>query len=265
MIRVELFARELDAFSANIARLRPDIPPDDAISHFWLTLLEASLALQRDDTDAALALLPRLLAAPEGANALATGARDNLLTWLYMHRGDYERARRVQHDNPIRLIDGVPLRGTSSGTLQGRALVGLSYAVEGRMTQAERIYRDVLREANEGGSACVDASYTRDRAAGRGAVRTRRDRGRADAAGRPRRCAGARLDSRLGAARAPHAGGRALGGRAQAGSDGLAGAPGGLQRRAGPGPAAGVQPGPAGALPPADGRRGGLPMSCCNG
>lgn len=160
MIRVELFARELDAFSANIARLRPDIPPDDAISHFWLTLLEASLALQRDDTDAAQALLPRLLAAPEGANALATGARDNLLTWLYMHRGDYERARRVQHDNPIRLIDGVPLRGTSSGTLQGRALVGLSYAVEGRMTQAERIYREVLREANEGGSACVDATYT---------------------------------------------------------------------------------------------------------
>lgn len=160
MIRVELFARELDAFSANIARLRPDLPPDDAISHFWLTLLEASLALQRDDTDAAQALLPRLLAAPEGADALATGARDNLLTWLYMHRGDYERARRVQHDNPIRLIDGVPLRGTSSGTLQGRALVGLSYAVEGRMTQAERIYREVLREANEGGSACVDASYT---------------------------------------------------------------------------------------------------------
>ena len=159
MIRVELFARELDAFSANIARLRPDIAPDDAISHYWLTLLEASLALQRDDTDAAQVLLPRLLAAPEGADALAIGARDNILSWLYMHRGEGERARRVQRDNPIRLVDGVPLRGTSSGTLQGRALVGLSYAVEGRMTQAERIYREVLREANEGGTACVDAAY----------------------------------------------------------------------------------------------------------
>ncbi|MGJ7566403.1 LuxR C-terminal-related transcriptional regulator [Variovorax sp. GB1R11] len=159
MIRIELFARELDAFSANIARLRPDIPPDDAISHYWLTLLEASLALQRDDTDAAMALLPRLQSAPEGADALATGARDNILSWLYMHRGDYERARRVQQDNPIRLIDGESLRGSSSGTLQGRSLVGLSYAMEGRMTQAERIYREVLREANEGGSACVDATY----------------------------------------------------------------------------------------------------------
>ncbi|RZL94031.1 MAG: helix-turn-helix transcriptional regulator [Variovorax sp.] len=159
MIRVELFARELDAFSANIARLRPDIPPDDAISHFWLTLLEATLALQRDDTDAAMALLPRLLAAPEGADAMAIGGRDNILTWLLMHRGDFERARRIQQDNPLRLINGIPLRGTASGTLQGRCLVGLSYALEGRMTQAERIYREVLREANEGGGACVDPAY----------------------------------------------------------------------------------------------------------
>lgn len=159
MIRVELFARELDTFSEHIARLRPDIPPDDAMSHYWLTLLEASLALQRDDTDAAQALLPRLLAAPQGADALATGGRDNLLTWFYMHRGEYELARRIQQANPMRLIDGVPLRGTASGTLQGRALVGLSYALEGRMTQAERIYREVLREANEAGGTCIDASY----------------------------------------------------------------------------------------------------------
>ncbi|MDM0025530.1 LuxR C-terminal-related transcriptional regulator [Variovorax saccharolyticus] len=156
MIRVELFARELDAFSAHIERLRPDIPPDDAISHFTLTLMEATLAVQRDDTDVAMALLPRLLAAPEGADALAIGGRDNILSWLFMHRGDYERSRRIQHDNAIRLIGGVPLRGTPSGTLQGRCLVGLSYALEGRMTQAERIYRDVLREAGQDGSACVD-------------------------------------------------------------------------------------------------------------
>ncbi|MEJ8847564.1 LuxR C-terminal-related transcriptional regulator [Variovorax rhizosphaerae] len=159
LARIDLFARDFAAVSAHIATLRKDIPSDDAISHFSLTLMEASLALQRDDTDAAAALLPRLLAAPEGADAMAIGGRDNLLSWLSMHRGEYERARRIQHDNPIRLVHGVPLRGTPSGTLQGRALVGLSYAMEGRMTQAERIYRDVLREANEGGSTCVDPTY----------------------------------------------------------------------------------------------------------
>ncbi|WP_213957765.1 MULTISPECIES: LuxR C-terminal-related transcriptional regulator [unclassified Variovorax] len=159
MIRVELFAREFAAFADNVERLRKDIPPDDAVSHFSLTLVQATLAVQRDDTDAAMALLPRLLAAPEGADAMAIGGRDNILSWLCMHRGEYDRARRIQQDNPIRLINGVPLRGTASGTLQGRALVGLSYAMEGRMTQAERIYRDVLREANEGGSACVDPAY----------------------------------------------------------------------------------------------------------
>lgn len=160
MIRVELFAREFAAFSANIEKLRQEIPPDDAMSHYTLTLMQSTLAVQQDDTDAALALLPRLLAMPEGADAMTIGGRDNILTWLYLHRGEYDRARRIQQDNAIRLINGVPLRGTASGTLQGRALVGLSYAVEGRMTQAERIYREVLREANEGGSACVDASYT---------------------------------------------------------------------------------------------------------
>ncbi|MGJ7509800.1 LuxR C-terminal-related transcriptional regulator [Variovorax sp. GT1P44] len=159
MIRVQLFAREFDAFSALIDQLRKDIPPDDAMSHYALTMMEGTLAVQRDDTDAAMALLPRLLAVPEGADAMTIGGRDNILTWLYMHRGDYELARRIQQDNAIRLINGVPLRGTPSGTLQGRALVGLSYAMEGRMTQAERIYRDVLREANEGGSACVDPAY----------------------------------------------------------------------------------------------------------
>ncbi|MDM0113988.1 LuxR C-terminal-related transcriptional regulator [Variovorax sp. J22R133] len=159
MIRVELFAREFAAFADNIERLRKDIPPDDAISHFSLTLMQATLSVQQDDTDAAIALLPRLLAAPEGADAMAIGGRDNILSWLYMHRGEYDHARRIQQDNPIRLINGVPLRGTPSGTLQGRALVGLSYAMEGRMTQAERIYRDVLREANEGGSSCIDPAY----------------------------------------------------------------------------------------------------------
>lgn len=159
MIRVELYARELDTCSEHIARLRPDIPPDDAMSQYWLTLLEASLALQRDDTHAAQALLPRLLAAPQGADALAIGGRDNLLTWFYMHCGEYELARRIQQANPMRLIDGVPLRGTASGMLQGRALVGLSYALEGRMIQAERIYREVLREAGEAGGTCIDASY----------------------------------------------------------------------------------------------------------
>ncbi|MDM0072305.1 LuxR C-terminal-related transcriptional regulator [Variovorax sp. J31P207] len=159
MLRMALLTRQFDAFSAQVEGLRRDIPPDDGISHFALTLQEALLALQRDDTDAAMALLPRLLALPEGADAMASGGRDNILSWLFMHRGEYERARRIQQDNPIRLIDGVPLRGTPSGTLQGRCLVGLSYALEGRMTQAERIYREVLREANEGGSACVDPAY----------------------------------------------------------------------------------------------------------
>ena len=159
MIRLDLYARDFDACGAGIQRLRADLPADDAVNHFALTLIEAMLAVQRDDAEAAMALLPQLLDAPAGTDAMTLGGRDNILSWLYMQRGDYERARRIQLDNPERLVDGAPLLGTASGTLQGRCLIGLSYAMQGQITQAERIYRDVLRDAELGGGACTEPGY----------------------------------------------------------------------------------------------------------
>ena len=154
MIRVELYANDFDTCIASIRRLRVELPENDVVNRFALVQLQASLAVHRDDTDAAMALLPQLLQTPEQADVMTVGSRDNILSWLYLHRGEYERARQVQFDNPSRLIDGVPLLGTSSGTLQGRCMVGLSYVMQGQMTQAERIYRDVLHEAELGGGAC---------------------------------------------------------------------------------------------------------------
>ncbi|MEJ8856599.1 LuxR C-terminal-related transcriptional regulator [Variovorax robiniae] len=156
MIRLALYSRDFDGCAASITRLAADIPEGDAPNRFYLAILQATLAVQRDDPDAAMAVLPRLLQTPPEADAMLVGGRDNILSWLYMYRGEYERARQVQFDNPLRLVDGVPLLGTSSGTLQGRCLIGLSFALEGRMTQAERIYREVLREAESGGPACVE-------------------------------------------------------------------------------------------------------------
>ncbi|MBB3176649.1 LuxR C-terminal-related transcriptional regulator [Variovorax sp. Sphag1AA] len=159
MIRLELYSRDFDACVASIASLRAQLPEDDAVNHFTLTMLQATLAIQRDDIGSAMNLLPQLLQTPADADAMTIGGRDNILSWLYMQRGEYERARQVQLDNPTRLIDGVPLLGTASGTLQGRCLIGLSYAMQGQMTKAERIYRDVLREAELGGSACTDPRH----------------------------------------------------------------------------------------------------------
>lgn len=160
MVRVALYARDFDACAKAIEQLKADLPPADALSRLALLLLEVTFAVQRDDTDAATALLPQLLEPPPpGADALMRGGRDNLLSWIYMHRGDFERARQLQQEGPPRLVHGAPLLGTAGGVLQGQCLVGLSYALQGRMKDAERIYRDVLHQAGQAGSSCTDPAY----------------------------------------------------------------------------------------------------------
>lgn len=160
MVRVALYARDFQACASAIAGLHADMPADDELGRFALLLLETTFAVQRDDTDSATAMLPRLLQPPPaGADAMMIGGRDNLLSWLYLRRGDYEGARRVQLENPTRVMNGAPLLGTAGGTLQGRCLMGLSYALQGRMTEAERIYRDVLHDARQGGNSCTEPAY----------------------------------------------------------------------------------------------------------
>lgn len=159
MIRMRVYARELDASAQSIERLQADLPDNDPHAQCYVVLLQATLAVQRDDTEAAMAVLPQLLQIPENVDAVTIGARNNILSWLYMHRGEYERGRRIQLDAPQLRVDGAPLLGTGAGSLFGRCLIGLSHAMEGQMIQAERVYRDVLYEADQCGSACADPTY----------------------------------------------------------------------------------------------------------
>ena len=157
--RSQLYLRELDACAKSLDRLEAEVPRGDAAKRFHLALVRAALAVQRDDSDGALQMLPLLLETPPDADALAIGGRNNILSWLYMHRGDYEKARHIQLDAPRLLVDGVALVGTAAGSLHGRCLMGLSYVLEGQMTQAERIYRAVIAEAEQGGRACETSYY----------------------------------------------------------------------------------------------------------
>ncbi|MGH6627236.1 MAG: LuxR C-terminal-related transcriptional regulator, partial [Burkholderiaceae bacterium] len=158
VMRSHLFLRELDTCAASIEALARDIPQSDAQAHFLLAVNAGSLAVQRDDTDAAMKQLPRMQAPPPGADVVALGGSLNIQSWLHMHRGDYEQARQVQRDGAPVLADGVPLVCTAAGSLYGRCLVGLSHALEGQITQAERIYRAVLHEAGQLGKACADTT-----------------------------------------------------------------------------------------------------------
>ncbi|MBP0620393.1 LuxR C-terminal-related transcriptional regulator [Cupriavidus consociatus] len=152
-LRMQMFTRDLDGCAAAADRLEADIGsgPDSTSLRYRLALLRFGLVLLRDDTAGALALLPEVEAAPADTTPFYMGSRNNLLSLLYMHLGDYERARALQVSAPPLLVDGVPLLGTASGMLNGRCLIGFSHAMEGNMTQVERISRDVLREVEQVG------------------------------------------------------------------------------------------------------------------
>ncbi|WP_247254948.1 LuxR C-terminal-related transcriptional regulator [Pseudomonas moorei] len=157
--RMQLYARDFVACANSLDQLFQDVPESDVHDRFMIAILRASLALQRDDTDAAMTVLPQLLNPPPDSNSVAIGSCANILSWLYMHRGEYEKARQIQLDRPLLLINGEPLVGTTAGSLQGRCMIGLSHALEGQMKQAERVYRDVMHEAAQCGKAGADATY----------------------------------------------------------------------------------------------------------
>ncbi len=154
----QVYERRLDDCARSIAQLQQDMAGAAPVERYRLTLLRGLHAVQRDDTAAAMAILPELIDAPDDADGIALTGRRNLLTWIHLYRGDYEMARRAQLDTEAPLVHGKPLLGTPFGVLGGRCLVGLTHAVEGQMIQAERIYRDVLFEADQRGASCIDAS-----------------------------------------------------------------------------------------------------------
>ncbi len=157
--RMQLFTRDFIACSENLEQLLHDVPESEVHDRFRLALLKATLSVQRDDTDGALSVLSQLLNPPAGSASVIVGGCANILSWLYMHLGQYEKARQVQLDRPPLFINGQPLVGTSAGSLQGRCLIGLSLALEGQMTEAERVYRAVLHEAERCGKSGADATY----------------------------------------------------------------------------------------------------------
>ncbi len=146
--QVHAFTHALDAARAELDSLDADLPPDGPLRH-RLSQLRMMVMVLADDTESAQQLLPVLESMPDDAGALLIGARNNLLTWLYMHLGDYERARAIQTDNAPLIVEGAPLLGTAAGMLNGQCMAGFSYAIEGNVKQVEHIARDVLRQAEQ--------------------------------------------------------------------------------------------------------------------
>ena len=149
MLRVDLYARKFERCAQGIAQLQADLPPGDAASHFMLGLIATMLAMQQDNVPAALACFPP--AAVATGEVIADGGHANIQAWLLLRQGCPEAARQAQAG--MRLLGGQPLLGGPSGMLQGRCLIGLSHAMQGQVLVAEHIYREVLGQAAQVGSA----------------------------------------------------------------------------------------------------------------
>ncbi|WP_321936630.1 helix-turn-helix transcriptional regulator [Paraburkholderia sp. J8-2] len=156
--RLKLYARDFDACEAILDGLLADVAPDDHGARYRLAITQATLSVQRDDSDGVSAVEPCLLNVPAEIDSVGIGGRNNILSWLYMHAGEYERARAIQTDSPALLVNGVELMGTPAGMLYGRCVMGLSFSLEGRFLQAERICRDVMAEADRRGREAAEAA-----------------------------------------------------------------------------------------------------------
>lgn len=155
MARQQLYHLESESCAASIAALEADLPANAAAERFTVLVLRGALAIQRDDAATAGTLLAQLLVPPPGADSVAIAGGKNVASWIYLQRGEYEKAREIQSQAASDLGNAsVALLGTGAGTLMGRCFVGLSHAMEGQMNQAERIYRAVLRESERHGRGC---------------------------------------------------------------------------------------------------------------
>lgn len=145
---LHMYARNIQALESELAQLQAQWDSLDMQQHHDMALLRGGLALQRDDTEALLALAPQLRAIPEDRPPLFAG-RCHLLAWMLMHRDAYGQAR-VLLDQAAQQPGSAPAR-----RLIGRCLAGMSYALEGRMTEAEQLLREVLQEAQGQGAARI--------------------------------------------------------------------------------------------------------------
>jgi LuxR family transcriptional regulator, maltose regulon positive regulatory protein len=145
---LQMYAGETDALTQSIQQIASRSERPDPRQRYALALLRGGLALQRDDTDSVVALLPELQRVPPDANDFTRVGLGNILSWMFIHRGDYEQARKV-------LEESAPHGGAPRGILLGRCMSGMTHAAQGQVLLAERVASDVLAEAEKQGPAYV--------------------------------------------------------------------------------------------------------------
>ncbi|SPA39651.1 putative ATP-dependent transcriptional regulator, LuxR-family [Cupriavidus taiwanensis] len=149
---ISLRARRLDEAAQAIGRLARQAAHLGQRERYAVTVLRGGMALMQDDICAASVLLPELQQEPADADDFLLTSRGNVMGWIHMHRGEHERAREVLADSTLR-------GGAMVSGLVGRCLSGLSLSMEGKILQAEPVFRQVLNEAEQLGGEYVGAAH----------------------------------------------------------------------------------------------------------
>ncbi|MEM5429224.1 LuxR C-terminal-related transcriptional regulator [Cupriavidus oxalaticus] len=141
---LQLYMRDVDGLRRSLERLELLCDRTNAVQQYIVCLLRAGRAVQVDDPDRVLGMLPALWAIPPEADDLWWTARRNVLSWLFILRGEYDEARRLQDDTERR--SSVP-----RSSLFGRYITAMSLVMEGEIERAGRCAREVLRESERQG------------------------------------------------------------------------------------------------------------------
>ena len=137
---IHLYARNFEGVRECVQKLgakREDLTPGN---RYALVVLEAGQALQLDDPEAIEPLADALYDVPPDVTDMHWIGGRNVLSWMHMHRGEYEQALSV-------LEPGNRIIGAPRSTLLGRCMRGICMVIEGHVTQAEQVAREVLYEA----------------------------------------------------------------------------------------------------------------------
>ncbi|MGT2504861.1 LuxR C-terminal-related transcriptional regulator [Cupriavidus basilensis] len=148
LAHLQMYAGEIDALTQSIEQMASQHERLGPRQRYALALLRGGVALQRDDTDSVVALLPELQRVPPDADDFTYAGRGNVLSWMFIHRGEYKQARKV-------LEEGALHGGAPRGVLLGRCMGGMTHAAEGQFLLAERIFCDVLAQAEQQGPAYI--------------------------------------------------------------------------------------------------------------
>ena len=138
-----LFCRRIDAAEEVISTLSAQQKRMSSKEKMELKLLYATLLLEQDDTIGML----EALEGTEGYDndIFGVGGRANILSIGQAYAGFYEKSRDTQRQ--VRRLDNYDTN--LMRYLIGECSVGMSFAFQGDMQQADRTYREILAVAEE--------------------------------------------------------------------------------------------------------------------